>query len=50
MSTVKNRLYVGMTDAIDRRVSQHNKGQNRSTAPYRPFKLLFTECYKERAV
>ncbi|MBQ4818621.1 GIY-YIG nuclease family protein [Aquimarina sp. MMG016] len=48
LSEVKDWIYVGMTDNLDRRVLQHNKGYNKSTAPYRPFTLLFKEEYPNR--
>ena len=47
-SQIKEWIYIGMTDNIDRRFSQHNHGYNKSTAPYRPFIILFTEIYPDR--
>ncbi len=44
-STVKDWVYIGMTTNLTRRVQQHNKGFNKSTKPYRPFKLLFFEVF-----
>lgn len=41
-------IYVGLTDNIERRIEQHNKGQNRSTKAYKPFKLIYTEAFKTR--
>ena len=35
-----------MTTNFERRYSQHQKGQSKSTAPYKPFCLLFTEDFK----
>ena len=43
----RNWLYVGMTDDINRRIKQHQNGYSKSTAPYRPFCLIFTEEYPE---
>jgi len=42
-SLKKNWLYVGITDNLERRLNQHNKGQNRSTKPYVPFELVYFE-------
>ena len=41
-------IYVGMTNDITRRLAQHNKGQNRSTKAYRPFKLIYSEAHNTR--
>ena len=46
-SNRKNWLYVGMTNDIDRRTRQHQAGYSKSTAPYRPFKLIFKERYPD---
>jgi len=47
-SLVRNYIYVGLTDDVERRFGQHNKGQNRSTKAYKPFKLIFTEGHNTR--
>jgi putative endonuclease len=39
---------VGLTNSIERRLDQHNKGKNRSTKPYKPFELIYTETFKTR--
>jgi len=41
-----NYLYVGMTNNIERRLHEHNNGENKSTKAYIPFKLIFKEEYK----
>ena len=41
-------IYVGLTDTVARRIDQHNKGQNRSTKAYKPFKLIYTEVFQTR--
>ena len=46
-SNRKNWLYVGMTNDIDRRIRQHQAGYSKSTAHYRPFKLIFKERYPD---
>ncbi len=48
-SEVKNYTYIGISDNIARRVSQHNLGYNKTTKPYRPFKLILEEVYSDRA-
>jgi len=47
-STIKNWIYVGMTNDLDRRLKQHNLGQNRSTKPYAPFVLVYSEKQSDR--
>lgn len=42
-STVRNYIYVGLTNNINRRLEEHNKGQNRSTKAYIPFVLIYSE-------
>lgn len=37
-----------MTNNLDKRIIQHNKGQERTTKPYRPFALIFTEQFDDR--
>ncbi|WP_378176748.1 GIY-YIG nuclease family protein [Aquimarina sp. SS2-1] len=46
-SQIKNWIYVGMTNNLERRIAQHNKGQNKSTNPYKPFILLFFETFPD---
>ncbi|MBP7808104.1 MAG: GIY-YIG nuclease family protein [Bacteroidia bacterium] len=39
------RLYKGFTNNIDRRIDEHNKGQNKSTKGFRPWKLVHIEKF-----
>lgn len=47
-SLSKNYLYVGLTNNLEERLKRHNTGTNKTTAPYRPFKLVYTESCIER--
>jgi putative endonuclease len=47
-SVHRNYIYVGISSNIARRLDQHNKGQNKSTKPYRPFFLFFHELLDSR--
>ncbi len=38
-STSKKYTYIGSTNNIGRRLSEHNQGLVKSTKPYTPFKL-----------
>jgi|GEM_PF-770412 len=49
-SQSQNYRYVGITDDIARRFRQHNKGYNRTTRPYIPFKLSLVEECKDRNI
>ncbi|HVV39303.1 MAG TPA: GIY-YIG nuclease family protein [Candidatus Paceibacterota bacterium] len=47
-SSLRNYLYVGLTADIERRLSEHNKGRNKTTRPYRPFTLVYSEALSDR--
>ena len=36
-------LYIGMTGDLERRLKEHNTGQNRSTRSREPFELIYSE-------
>ena len=40
--------YVGITNNPERRIGEHNNGYNRTTKPYKPFKIIFVEEYPDR--
>jgi putative endonuclease len=42
-SLTRNYIYVGLTDNLARRIGQHNTGTNKTTRPYKPFELIYTE-------
>jgi putative endonuclease len=46
----RNYIYVGMSSDIERRVNDHNNGYNRTTKPYKPFKLVLVEEFPTRAL
>ncbi|MEK7624149.1 MAG: GIY-YIG nuclease family protein [Patescibacteria group bacterium] len=41
-----NNLYTGPTNDLRKRLSEHNKGLNRSTKHRTPFELIYYEAYK----
>ena len=47
-----NKLYIGFTDNLKRRVHEHNEGKNFSTKSRKPFRLVFYEALlnKEEAL
>lgn len=47
-SEIRKNIYVGLTNNLERRIKEHNSGNNRTTKPYRPFKLIYSEECKDR--
>jgi putative endonuclease len=43
-----NYIYVGLTNKLKRRLKQHNQGKERTTKPYIPFKLIYSETHNTR--
>lgn len=48
-SNDRNYIYVGLTNNLDRRIEEHNSGKNRTTKPYRPFRLIYSETFSTRS-
>ncbi|GGF27518.1 GIY-YIG nuclease family protein [Echinicola rosea] len=44
----RNYIYVGMTSNLPKRINRHNAGYERTTKPYRPFKLIYTKEFDTR--
>jgi len=44
----RNYIYVGLTNDVERRIMEHNKGYNKTTKPYRPFVLFYVEEFATR--
>jgi putative endonuclease len=42
-SIKRNYIYVGMTNNLTRRITQHNSGYERTTKPYSPFRLIYSK-------
>jgi len=38
------QFYTGFTDNLDRRIGEHNRGEEPSTKPRVPFKLVYYEA------
>ena len=47
-SSIRDYVYVGLTNDVSRRLIEHNNGENRSTKAYKPFKLIFKEEHNDR--
>ena len=48
VSKTRNYIYVGLTNDLERRLNEHNKGLNKTTKPYKPFELLYKEVVETR--
>jgi putative endonuclease len=47
-SDVDERIYVGMTTDVFKRIAEHNSGKTKSTKGYRPWQLIYTESLTSR--
>ncbi|MBT4516507.1 MAG: GIY-YIG nuclease family protein [Candidatus Komeilibacteria bacterium] len=45
LSLRDKRFYIGQTNNLERRLSEHNQGKNISTFVRRPLELIFYEAY-----
>ena len=43
-----DKHYVGLSENVDKRLKEHNEGQNKSTKPYIPWRVVHLEEYKTR--
>ena len=48
-SAVKNILYKGSTEDIQRRLLEHNSGMTNFTSKYRPWELVYFETFPTRS-
>ena len=44
-----NRIYIGMSQFPEKRLTQHNNGQVKSTKAFRPWVIIFKEKTKDRS-
>lgn len=47
-SVNSNYIYVGMTINLEERFKRHNTGREKTTKPYLPYKIIYTEAHSER--
>ena len=47
-SQSRKYIYVGITNNLKRRLDEHNKGNNKTTKAYGPFKMIFFEEFQTR--
>jgi len=39
-----------MTNDLEKRLKEHNNGENRSTKAYKPFEVIYAETFENRAL
>jgi len=49
LSEKDNKRYIGFTDDIERRLSEHDLGKVKSTKNRRPLKLIYTELFENKS-
>ena len=42
------RNYTGFTTNLENRLKQHNSGKTASTRPYKPWRILYYECFSTK--
>ncbi|MBD3251094.1 GIY-YIG nuclease family protein [Candidatus Uhrbacteria bacterium] len=42
-SSTRKRFYIGFSEDVAKRLKQHNAGRVRSTSPYVPWAIVYTE-------
>jgi putative endonuclease len=47
-SKVDKRIYVGLTNELERRLKEHNLGHTKSTRAYKPWFLIYQEMVETR--
>lgn len=48
-SQKNGRCYIGCSANLDKRIKEHNTGGTRSTKPYRPWILIYSEPFKTKS-
>ena len=44
-----DKIYVGQTSDLERRIEQHNSGKHRYTKRYIPWQVIYTEQFQTRS-
>jgi putative endonuclease len=47
-SDSRQQFYIGVSADINKRLRQHNMGWSRSTKPYTPWKLVYSENFERK--
>jgi putative endonuclease len=46
LNEAKTRTYTGVADDVDKRLGEHHAGRVKSSRPYRPYKVIYTESFE----
>ncbi len=46
LNEAKNRTYTGVSEDINERLAEHNAGRVKSSSPYRPYEVIYTESFE----
>ncbi len=49
-SKKSGRYYIGITNSLDRRLEEHNRGHTKSTRGKGPWEIVYSEEYEEREI
>jgi putative endonuclease len=47
-SSLRKRYYIGVTSDLEKRIEEHNAGKTKSTRPYLPWKIIYSECFSDK--
>ena len=47
-SKIANNFYIGVTNNLEVRLSKHNKGWSKSTKPFKPWEIVYTEKFIDK--
>lgn len=47
-SQSSNKLYIGVTNNLQRRFREHNSGESKSTAAHKPWQIVYCEVYRSK--
>ena len=45
----KKHWYIGSSSNLEQRLLQHNSGKTRSTRPYKPWQMVYSEDFKTKS-
>ena len=46
LNEAKTRTYTGVSDDVEKRLKDHNEGKVKSSRPYRPYRVIYTEEFQ----
>ncbi|MFH0834151.1 MAG: GIY-YIG nuclease family protein [Patescibacteria group bacterium] len=47
-SVGRKRFYIGVSSDVSKRLLEHNRGCAKSTKPYRPWQIVYTEKFESK--